>query len=283
MARRLFGLKSQNTRSCRIFTLLIMLIIVSVCSSLCLQNTANTTKSNSEVPRLSQTPTVPSPPPSAPLENMSVTMPVTLPVTFIPDYDITTPSELVRKYFDERYPLWRGTGYPIELDRKDSDWLASTVPEAEFIQSYAEITRPPLTVSFLHRNKMLYAMPDAFNPFMGDAQVSVSTDEEARGVAYLYAQVWEPRGLPNEPTILVLDSARDIPIRTTPVPPAVTNAVKSPDTQRLDGIFTVHFFSWSTVNGIVREWRIQVSPNGNVTAKSQVIAQSVGAYHSVAE
>lgn len=185
-------------------------------------------------------------------------------------------SEQVREYLDARFPRYRGTGYPLDIEVMDAPWLAANAPDASLVRAFAGITQPPGYEVFIARNDVLFAMPEAFNAFMADVTAAIATEDDALGVAGLYVMAWEPRGVPRSPPVLILSSAADIPQRVSPVPPSVSGEVAPPKVRLIDGDYSVQLTTWSSFDGTVRAWTVRVQRDGQVAADQRIVAPGVG-------
>jgi PKD repeat protein len=190
------------------------------------------------------------------------------------DYSGYIPA--IRAYFDARFPQAIGSGYPIDLDVKEVAWLNENVQGAVLVQAYAKLKRPSETGTFILWNDRTYVMPDEFNTFMDDVEISIDTSEAALGPAELYVNAWEPSGVSGSMPVIVLSSIYDIPQYANPIDPTgLPVQTASQITQTATG-YDVTLYTWSPAGGFLRQWRLSIDSNGKVTGSNILLDQFIG-------
>lgn len=190
--------------------------------------------------------------------------------------DLSQYEETIRAYFTDRHPSMEGTGFPIDYDEKPSVWLEDNVKGAALIQAYAYVTAPPDTATFIVWKGRCYVMPDQFNAFTTDAKVRISSDEEAIGLAKLYAAAWEPSGAKGLAATVVIESPDDIPQRVHGVDKAKLHSVQKPRVNKKEAAYDVALYTWCEMGGWVRQWDLTVTAQGTLTGSNVLIDEYAG-------
>lgn len=188
----------------------------------------------------------------------------------------SSPKNAIRAYLDERFPSQQGTDYFISYEVREAQWLDRHSPDAQLIQAFATFRIPPEMVTLVIWNGQVFGMPDDFNRFMRDSGARVTGVEDALDAADLYCKGFEPRGSPSARPAFVLSGADDIPQRWGKVPGDLAGRIQPPSVLPEAGGYSLHLFTWSEVNGIVREWNMTVSDDGNVTAGNRILGEFIG-------
>lgn len=183
----------------------------------------------------------------------------------------------VRERLCSSYPESCGVPYALELSIIDQVWLHENVYGALAVEVQAHFRTPAVNGTFIFWNDTAYAMPEDFNRFARDANLSISTAADARGVAEFYVTISGGSGSDGFSPTVVLNSSKDIPETSHALSPGVSEKVRPPEIASAGDGFQVVLFSWSPAVGVVREWRMRVTEHGEVAATSMVIGEPVDA------
>jgi hypothetical protein len=162
---------------------------------------------------------------------------------------------------------------PIVYQDVNFDTPIAALKKYRILGAWTDTIPPRPYLVALGPDGSLFEMPEELENIFLRERMSITAPELAVDVAAAYATLSIGYG-----NVIVLSSLDTIPgVEKNPPKKPITKTVSAPQVMSFEGTFTVHFFTWKELGGVLEEWLITISENGTIMSESEPLATWVGA------